>query len=46
MVSHGWSRRDFCAAEGVTDLAIGSSDWLGRIGFMYNGLRPYLDSEV
>jgi len=30
MVSHGESWRDTCAARGVTDLAIGSSDWLGR----------------
>jgi len=29
MVSHGESWRDTCAARGVTDLAIGSSDWLG-----------------
>jgi len=30
MVSHGESRRDSCPARGVLDLAIGSSDWLGR----------------
>ena len=29
MVSHGGSGRDSCPARGVTDLAIGSSDWLG-----------------
>jgi len=29
MVSHGESWRGSCAARDVTDLAIGSSDWLG-----------------
>ena len=29
MVSHGENRRASCPARGVTDLAVGSSDWLG-----------------
>jgi len=33
MVSHGESWRDSCAARDVTDLAIGSSDWLGQMCF-------------
>ena len=32
MVSHGEIGRDSCPARGVTDLAIGSSDWLGWEG--------------
>jgi len=32
MVSHGESGRDSRPARGVTDLAIGSSDWLGGLG--------------
>jgi len=40
MVSHGESWRDTCAARGVTDLAIGSSDWLGREGEL-NRARIY-----
>jgi len=31
MVSHGESGRDSCPARGVTDLSIGSSDWLGFV---------------
>ena len=31
MVSHGEGGRDSCPARGVTDLAIGSSGWLGFV---------------